>query len=77
MTVAYYRDMDTTDRLIFSTSEGIYSLDVSTLRVGSAEILDKVPANAVAIGLTDVGRILTIASTRAIKRCEDGMEGSE
>lgn len=77
MTVAYYRDMDTTDRLIFSTSEGIYSLDVSTLRVGSAEILDKVPANAVAIGLADVGRILTIASTRAIKECEGRMGGEQ
>jgi len=74
MTVAYYRDMDSTDRLIFSTSEGIYSLDVSTLRVGSAKILDKVPASAVAIGLSDVGRILAIASTRAIKECESRME---
>lgn len=77
MTIAYYRDLDSSDELIISTSQGIYALDLSTLRIGSSRRIGSVPRGAVSIGVSDVGRLLTIASIRAIKRCEDEMEASE
>ena len=77
MTVTYYRDLGKTDTLIVDSSQGIYAIDLTTIKVGSMKRVGAVPTTAQAIGAADVGRILICACNRTIADCEHRMGAVE
>ena len=77
MTISYYRDLAKTDTLIVDSSQGIYAIDLTTIKVGSMRRVGSVPTTAQVIGAADVGRILICACNRTIADCESRMGAIE
>ena len=77
MTVNYYRDLGERDVLIVRSSEGIFSIDLTSIKVGCAKRIHAIPAHAQQINAGDVGRILVCACTRSINDAERRMGAAQ
>ena len=77
MSVNYYRDLGERVVLIFRSSEGIFSIDLTSIKVGCAKRIHSIPLNAQQINAGDVGRILVCACTRSISDAENRMGAAQ